>query len=94
MFQQKFNKVAVSTRVAIEQVFGQLKSRWRSLLIQLNVTVEKVNNVVIAACILHNLCKFVSDEVDAEWVRELTGPRVRPQPEQEAEDDDEVDQQL
>lgn len=65
----------------MEHAFGQLKSRWRCILIQLNVTVEKVNNIVIACCILHNLCKYVSDEADAEWIRELTGPRVPRQPE-------------
>lgn len=74
----------------MEHAFGQLKTRFRCLLKQLDVTIEKANNVVMACCILHNLCKITGDEHLAQWLRELDDPDVPQQPDhQELGDEDE-----
>lgn len=69
----------------MEHSFGQLKSRFRCLLKRLDVTVVNVNHVVIACLVLHNICKFTSDEAEEEWKNELLN--AVEQPEQEEYDD-------
>lgn len=71
----------------MEHAFGHLKSRFRCLLKCLDVTVAKANNVIIACCILHNLCKVNGDEYLEAWLRELEDPDVPPQPDHEELDD-------
>ena len=46
-----------SGRVTIENAFGALKNRWRSLR-RFNSRVDKVAKVIVACCWLHNYCEI------------------------------------
>ena len=50
-------------RVVIEQAFGLLKGRWRRLK-AVPANVEKIPNIIVACCALHNLCLLEEDEVE------------------------------
>ena len=61
--QTKYNKYHSSTRMVIERAFGQLKGRYRRLK-YLDVEVTNVPLIVMAACLLHNLCIIHEDDVE------------------------------
>lgn len=64
--QKNYNFCLSSARVAIERAFGLLKGRWRCLLDKLAMhRVDLVPNVVLACCILHNICLMKNDELAA-----------------------------
>lgn len=50
-------------RMTVEKAFGMLAARWRILLRTIHMSVEKVDTLVVAACILHN---FLTRPGDAE----------------------------
>lgn len=54
--QTSFNAKLCGTRVCIENTFGILKQRFRQLKSLELWTVEKMANVVMSCCVLHNLC--------------------------------------
>ena len=56
-----YNKVHSQTRVVVEGAFGALRMRWRRLTVPSTVKLEFVPDVVMSACILHNLCKLHHD---------------------------------
>ena len=61
----------------MEQAFGLLKGRWRSLLNKLDESVEKVSTTIIACCILHNICREVNDPTEIDVVSDGQGlPKV------------------
>lgn len=63
--QQNFNYCLSSTRMAIEKAFGMLKVRFRILLDCVGPTdVKRIPELVIACCVLHNLCLMHNDIVD------------------------------
>ena len=57
-----FNKKLSSARVTVERAFGILKARWRCLLKRLDNCIENVSAVVIACCVLHNICQMNRDD--------------------------------
>ncbi len=59
--QTYFNLKHLQTRIKVEQAFGLLKSRWRCLLHNLEVSFEIVSHIITACCILHNICKEKCD---------------------------------
>lgn len=60
--QQNFNFCLSSTRMAIERAFGLLKVRFRILLDCLPLTdMKKIPQVIIACCVLHNICMLQND---------------------------------
>ena len=61
--QRKYNKYHSSTRMVIERAFGHLKGRFRRLK-YLDVEVTNVPLIVMAACLLHNLCIIHEDDVE------------------------------
>lgn len=57
-----FNHVHSSTRMAIEKAFGVLVARWRFTGKYIYVLDQlKINNVITACCILHNMCIDLRD---------------------------------
>ena len=69
--QQKSNRRLSRARVVVECAFGRLKGCWRSLLKRNDMNIEKMNNVVTACCILHNICEIHQDEFNEEWLEEV-----------------------
>ena len=53
-----FNKKLCSARVTAERAVVILKARWRCLLKRLDNRIENVSAVVIACCVLHNICQM------------------------------------
>ncbi|XP_012537579.3 putative nuclease HARBI1 [Monomorium pharaonis] len=63
IFQTNYNTRLSSTRMAIERAFGLLKVRFRILLDCLPLTdVKKIPQVILACCVLHNICMLRNDE--------------------------------
>lgn len=54
--QRIYNNKHSQTRMAIERCFGVLKSRWLKLS-SLDSEIERWNQVVVACCVLHNMCQ-------------------------------------
>lgn len=58
----RYNAVHSKTRIAIENTFGLIKSRWR-ILKYINVnSVIKAVNIIVACCVLHNYC-YISNDI-------------------------------
>jgi hypothetical protein len=62
--QKYYNYRHSQTRIKIEQSFGKLKTRWRCLMKRLEVSVEVAPHIVMACCILHNICEEKLDFLD------------------------------
>jgi len=56
--------------------FGRLKARWRRLGKKIDMFVGNVPNVILACCILHNICEVHGGVFNDEWIEEseLTQP--------------------
>ena len=54
--QEKFNKKLSSAQVTVERAIGLLKGRWRCPLKRLDNRLNNVSFIIIASCILHNIC--------------------------------------
>ena len=61
--QTKYNKYHSSTRMVIERAFGHVKGCFRRLK-YLDVEVKNVPLIVMAVCILHNLCIIHEDDIE------------------------------
>ena len=55
--------------MAIERAFGILKSRWRILLKNIEISLQNVPDTVSASLYLHNLCILENDDFDMDWAR-------------------------
>ena len=62
--QEKFNNSLSATRSAIERAFALLKGRFRRLKYLNMSNVDKIPRVIIACCVLHNICILNDDFVD------------------------------
>ena len=59
--QRTFNYQLSRSQVVVENAFGRLKGRWRSLMKRNDCDVKYVPNLVTACCVLHNLCEMHGD---------------------------------
>ena len=62
--QNKFNQTLSGARSCIERSFALLKGRWRRLKYLNMSTVEFIPAVILACCILHNICILNDDMFD------------------------------
>ena len=66
--QRKFNYQLSRSRVVVENAFGRLKGRWRTLMKWNDNDIEFVPIVVMACSILHNLCEMQGDHCEDSWL--------------------------
>ena len=59
--EKRFNKVHSQTRVVVETAFGALKMRWRRFETKFALDLKILPDVIMAACIMHNLCTLKHD---------------------------------
>ena len=71
--QHTFNYRLSRARIVVENAFGRLKARWRRLMKQNDMEIAHVPQVVVACCILHNLCEVHGDTFNDTW---LEDPRL------------------
>ena len=64
--EKNFNRVLSQARVSVEKSFGILKTRWRCLLMANEHRIENVSKIIIACCVLHNICQERNDVLDLE----------------------------
>lgn len=63
--QISFNVIHSSTRMVVENAFGLLKGRFRRLLhFNESTNLEVCTNVIVAACVLHNICINEKDDYE------------------------------
>ena len=60
----RFNKVLTKLRVVMERAYGKLKMRWRCILKELEDDTQRVADITLACCILHNFCIIMGDDFD------------------------------
>lgn len=58
-------------RMVVENAFGRLKGRWRILLKRNDTRIQKLPNLVIACCVLHNLCESSGEDFDTHLMNEV-----------------------
>lgn len=56
-----YNRRHAATRVVIENAFGLLKQRFRQLRYVEFTTVDKISQLIIGCCVLHNICMTAGD---------------------------------
>ncbi|XP_063837153.1 LOW QUALITY PROTEIN: putative nuclease HARBI1, partial [Ostrinia nubilalis] len=54
--QQKYNEAQIKTRNVVERQYGVLKRRFPVLAVGIRLKLPTAVNVIIACCILHNIC--------------------------------------
>lgn len=83
---QKWHNYRLSSaRIAIENVFGLIKGRWRRLLYVNTYSISKAVEIITAACVLHNFCYMVQDTWTEEIINDLwEGDQIMNNNEQEA----------
>lgn len=78
--QRQYNYRQSRARMVVENAFGRLKGRWRILLKRNDTHVEYLGNLVLACCILHNLCESAGENFNDELLNGVeqagNGPAV------------------
>jgi len=62
--EQKFNKAHSAARSTIERAFALLKGRWRRLKYLDMSNISQIPRVIMACCVLHNICLMSNDHID------------------------------
>ena len=66
--QRKFNYRVSRARMVVENAFGHLKERWRSLLKRNDFAVEFLPTYVTGCCVRHSICEPNNDRFDEDWL--------------------------
>ena len=77
---RRFNNSLSTVRVTIERAFGLLKGRFRRLQLLDTMTVETAVHIILASCVMHNICILNEDEVEEYMDEDRNQPRPRPNP--------------
>ncbi|XP_062849329.1 uncharacterized protein zgc:113227 [Trichomycterus rosablanca] len=77
--QQRYNVRLSSVRAIVETTFGRLKGRWRCLLKKNDCHLDLMKKMVLACCVLHNICEEHGDQCidDVPVVHVNMEPHVR-----------------
>ena len=67
--QVNFNKILSVTRVVVENPYGRLKGRFRSIAKRLDLNVLTVCLVIAACCVLQNFCEVMGEDFNEEWLQ-------------------------
>uniref|UniRef100_H2YLL6 DDE Tnp4 domain-containing protein n=1 Tax=Ciona savignyi TaxID=51511 RepID=H2YLL6_CIOSA len=59
--ERNFNKKHSSARRVVEQAFGRLKQRWRSILKRCDATEKNAVKIISTCVTLHNICENLND---------------------------------
>lgn len=70
--QRNFNLLICRARIVTENAFGRLKARWRRLLKQNDMSINHVPQVVLACCILNNVCEIHGETFLSSWMDDLS----------------------
>lgn len=73
--QVNFNEILSMTRAVVENAYGRLKGRFRSIAKRLDLNVETVCLVIAACCVLHNFCEVMGEDFNEKW---LQGVQLHP----------------
>lgn len=65
--QLAYNHKTSTARAAVGNAFGRLKGRWWCLRKRNDCNICKVKSMVLACCVLHNICEMNGDEYREEW---------------------------
>ena len=57
--------------MVVENTFGQLKARWRCLLKRNDTATDDVPVLVMACCVLHNMCEVHKEQFDSAWLEDV-----------------------
>lgn len=60
--QQKYNEAHIKTRNVVERQYGVLKRRFPVLAVGIRLELSTAVKVILACCILHNMCIFRKEE--------------------------------
>ena len=63
-------------------MFGRLKARWQCLMKRLEVKPDNVAMIIMACCVLHNVCEIHGEEFDDMWLEDNKN-HPYPQPDNE-----------
>ena len=66
-----FNKIPNMTRVVVENAYGRLKGRFRSIATRVDLNVETVCLFIAACCVLHNFCEVMGEDLNEEWLQDV-----------------------
>lgn len=59
-----FNQIYAKERVTVERCFGQMKMRFPILHYKVRTKLSSVGQIILCCCILHNIAKYLGDDVD------------------------------
>uniref|UniRef100_A0A3B5KDL7 DDE Tnp4 domain-containing protein n=1 Tax=Takifugu rubripes TaxID=31033 RepID=A0A3B5KDL7_TAKRU len=65
--QHRFTHTLSSACSVVDTAFTRLKGRWRCLLKKNDIDASNMSKVVVACCVLHNICEIRGDSFLPEW---------------------------
>ena len=65
--ERHFNYMLSRARMTVENTFGMWKGRFQKFLKRVDMQVETLVNVVVASCILHNICELQDNVFLEDW---------------------------
>ncbi|KAF4117943.1 uncharacterized protein LOC131554056 [Onychostoma macrolepis] len=77
--QRAFNRRLERARGVVDEAFLRLRARWQCLLKRNDCRMDVVPTMILACCVLHNVCEVHGDEFDERW-EEAVRHEESPQP--------------
>ena len=69
--QQYYNYRLCKARIVVENAYGRLKARWHRLMKRNDMRMEVIPTVILAACVLHNICEIHGETFQECWLRDM-----------------------